>query len=84
MMSLNETLLKKLKKTYEPLTTVRLRFRGKDVAFNTDTEGNAVQLFIGQLKENGNIKGERYSRKMVKDRDGKLLRDHWDRKGTSS
>ena len=84
MMSLSEPLLKKLQRTYEPFTTVRLRFRGKDVAFNTDAEGNAVQLFIGQLKENGNIKGERYSRKMVKDRNGKLLRDHWDRKGTSS
>jgi len=83
-MSLSESLLKKLKKTYEPFTTVRLRYRGKDVAFNTDASGNAVQLFIGQLKENGNIKGERYSRRMVRDGEGKLIRDHWDRKGTSS
>jgi hypothetical protein len=83
-MSLSDDLLKKLRKTYEPFSTIRLKMRGKDLAFNTDGEGNPVQLFIGQLKENGNIKGERYSRKMVKDRDGKLIRDHWDRKGKSS
>ena len=83
-MALSENLLKKLKKKYEPFSTIQFRFGGKDVAFNTDADGNAIQLFIGQLKENGNIKGERYSRKMVKDREGNLIRDHWDRKGTSS
>jgi len=83
-MPLGEGLLKKLQKTYEPFTTITLKFKGKDVVFNTDAEGNAVQLFIGQMKANGNIKGERYSRKMVKDKTGRLVRDHWDRKGTSS
>ena len=83
-MSLSEDLLRKLQKTYEPSSTIRQKFRGKDIAFLTDDQGNPIQLFVGQLKENGNIKGERYSRKIVKDRDGKVLRDHWDRKGTSS
>jgi hypothetical protein len=83
-MPLSEDLLKKLKRKFEPHSAIELRHRGKDVSVFTDKEGNAIQLFIGHRKENGMIKGERYSRKMVTDNNGKLLKDHWDRKGTST
>ena len=83
-MPLSEELLKRLNKVYEPSSTIQFRFRGKDVALITDKEGQGMQFFIGQLKENGNIKGDRYSRKIVKDRSGQIVRDHWDRKGRST
>ena len=44
----------------------------------------AILAVIYQLKENGNVKGERYSRKIVKDKTGQIVRDHWDRKGRST
>ena len=83
-MPLSDELLKKLNRVYEPSATIQFRFRGKDVALITDKDGQGMQFFIGQLKENGNIKGERYSRKIVKDRSGQIVRDHWDRKGRST
>ena len=83
-MALNEELLKKLKKPYEPSSTIQFRFREKDVALITDKDGQGIQLFIGQMKDNGHIKGERYSRKVVKDKTGQIVRDHWDRKGRST
>ena len=83
-MPLSEELLKKLKKLYEPSLNIQFRFRGKDVILITDKDGQAMQLFVGQMKENGNIKGERYSRKIVRDKTGQIVRDHWDRKGKSS
>ena len=82
-MPLSEDLIKKLKQRFLPNSTVEFRFRGKDMTVITDKEGNAIQLFIGQRKENGFIKGDRYSRKMVVDKEGKLFKDHWDRKGSS-
>lgn len=83
-MKLSAGLLKKLSKKYEPSVLVYDRFRGQDLAFKTDEAGNAIQLFIGTLKENGNIKGERYARTLKLDKDGKPFKDHWDRKGKTA
>jgi len=80
-MALSDDLLKKLGKTYEPASMVHMKHRGKDIAFKTDSDGNPVQLFIGKLGEDGNIKGERYARKTVRDRNGVVIKDHWDNKG---
>jgi hypothetical protein len=80
-MPLSEDILRKLKRVYPPLSMIRQRFRGKHLAFKTDENGNPVQLFIGDLKEDGSIRGHRYARRMVKDGLGKLIRDHWDNKG---
>ncbi len=33
------------------------------------------------MTDKGTIKGERYSRVLKKDRDGKILNDHWELKG---
>ena len=80
-MKLNEALLQKLRKTYEPSSTVGLKFKGKDVVFKTDPEGNPVVLFIGKVLPDGRIRGERFTRVLKKDSDGGLLKDHWDLKG---
>jgi hypothetical protein len=83
-MSLSEGLIKKLKQKFEPLSMVQIRFRSHNIAIQTDSEGNAVKAFIGKLDEKGMIRGDRYSRVMVKDRNGNVLKDHWDRKGYAS
>jgi hypothetical protein len=83
-MPLSEELKKKLNKMYEPLSTVEFKFRGKDVIMIVDKEGRAIQFFIGKKSDNGKIRGERYSRKLIRDRLGNLVKDHWDRKGKSS
>lgn len=83
-MKLSDELVKKLSKKYDPSTTIQDRFRGNDMAFKTDADGNAVLLFLGRLQESGTIKGERYARTLKKDREGKVFKDHWELKGKAS
>ena len=83
-MKLSEELLKKLGKKYEPSTMVQSRFRDNDLIFKTDEAGNPIQLFIGKMQENGNIKGERFARTLKHDKEGRLIKDHWDRKGRTN
>lgn len=83
-MKLSEDLQKKLAKIYEPATMVEMKFKGYDLAFKTDDEGNAVLLFIGKRTEQGTIKGERYARTLKKDGEGKIFKDHWELKGKAS
>ena len=80
-MPLSGLILKKINKKYDPDCWMNLKFRNYDIALKVDEEGNAVQMFIGKLKEDGMIKGERYSRKIIKDKEGKIIKDHWDKKG---
>ncbi|WP_439555451.1 hypothetical protein [Dyadobacter sp.] len=80
-MKIGDKLLKQLNKKYAPETMVNQKFGRYDLAFKTDDEGNPVMLFIGNLDEQGRIKGDRFSRAMVKDQAGKLIKDHWDNKG---
>ena len=48
----------------------------------TDETGNAMLLFIGKADENGQIRGMRFSRRVVKDPSGRVLKDHWDNQGS--
>lgn len=80
-MKMGENLLKQLQKKYEPDTMVHRRFRGYDLAMKTDEEGNPILLFIGTADEQGVIKGDRYARRLLKDEQGHVLKDHWDYKG---
>lgn len=63
---------------------INMRYRNYDLTFKTDDEGNAVQLFMGKANEQGIIKGDRYARTLKYDREGKLIKDHWERKGKAS
>jgi len=81
-MPLGTAILKILEKKYEPSSFIEQRFREYDIGFKTDDEGNPVVLFIGKKTVEGTIRGQRFARRMVKDKNGKLLKDHWDDKGT--
>jgi hypothetical protein len=83
-MSLGDELLKKINKKFEPSTKVSLRYRNYDLVLVTDKDGNAVQLFLGKANEAGVIKGDRYARTLKYDREGHLIKDHWERKGKAS
>jgi len=80
-MALNELLQSKLRKKYQPSSMVEMKFKGKDLTFKTDDEGNAVTLFIGKIQPDGKIKGERYKRTLIRLPGGEIVKDHWDLKG---
>jgi len=83
-MKLSEDLQKKLHKIYEPSSVINMKYRGNDIAFKTDEQGNAILLFIGKMQQDGRIKGERYTRTLKSDREGRLIKDHWELKGKTS
>jgi hypothetical protein len=83
-MPLSEDLIKKLRKKFEPSSMIHDRFRGNDMAIRTDEHGNAVQLFFGRAGEDGIVRGDRYARTLKYDREGKLIKDHWERKGKAT
>lgn len=80
-MSLGADLQTKLSKKYEPSSMVHLTFRGKDLAVQTDRDGNPVIVFIGKFTPEGRIKGQRYARTLKSDSQGRVIKDHWDLKG---
>ncbi len=69
---------------YEPAAMVHMHYKGKDMAFKTDREGNPILLFIGKEDEEGTVKGERYARTLKKDTAGNVIKDHWELKGKAS
>jgi hypothetical protein len=83
-MPLNQQLQKKLSLRYEPSSMIDMRFKGNDVSFKTDEEGNPMLLFIGTRSEAGTVKGERYARTLKRDREGKIFKDHWELKGKAT
>jgi hypothetical protein len=83
-MALGETIVKKLRKTYAPSTIVHLRIGRQDIAVRTDENGNAIQAFIGKASADGTINGDRYARTLKYDRDGRVIKDHWERKGKAN
>ncbi|HEU4472395.1 MAG TPA: hypothetical protein VFR58_14985 [Flavisolibacter sp.] len=83
-MKLGDDLIKKMSGKYEPSAMLPLHYRNNDIILRTDREGNAVQMFIGKANSSGIIKGDRYSRTIVRDREGKVIKDYWERKGRAS
>jgi hypothetical protein len=83
-MSLGTDILKKLNRKFEPSSTTKFRYRTNDVVVQSDEEGNAIRAFIGKANDEGIVKGDRYSRVLKKDKEGKLIKDHWERKGKAS
>lgn len=80
-MKIGEKLLKRLNKKYAAGQMIEQEFERYDISFKTDDEGNPVILFIGTRMPDGQIRGERFVRVLIKDTAGKLLKDHWDCKG---
>ena len=83
-MKLNDELLKILSKTYTKSTLINSSYKQKDISFKTDAEGNPILLFIGKRLDDGNIKGERYARTLKYNKDGNILKDHWELKGKAT
>jgi hypothetical protein len=81
---ISEDLQKKLAKVFEPSSLLEMKYKSYDLAFKTDDEGNAIQLFFGKKTEKGTIKGKRYARTLKKDREGKIFKDHWELKGKAT
>jgi hypothetical protein len=84
MANLKPPLLKLLNKVYEASAMLEQRFGRYDLAFKTDEKGRPILLFIGEKDPNGKIKGERYARRLVFDKEGNIIKDHWDNKGKAS
>jgi hypothetical protein len=80
-MKLADRLIKKINAKYQPATMVSIKFGQNDIILRTDKEGNAIQMFIGKMNSEGLIKGDRYSRTIIKGREGELVKDYWERKG---
>ncbi|WP_345955714.1 hypothetical protein [Mucilaginibacter sp. PAMB04168] len=83
-MKLGEEVIKVLNKTYEPSTMVEMPFKRYDMAFKTDEAGRPILLFMGKKDEHGNIKGERFARRLKLGPDGSVIKDHWENKGPST
>ena len=83
-MELGEPILKLLNKTYEPLSIIETCFKRYDLAFKTDEQGRPILLFMGKKDEQGNVKGERFARRLKTDDDGVLIKDHWEHKGKAT
>jgi len=83
-MALSEHLQAKLRKRYQPSSLIDMKYKGNDISFKTDEEGNAILLFIGTRTSTGAIRGERYTRRLMRDSNGNIIKDHWDLKGKAS
>lgn len=77
-------LLQLLAKTYEANAPVAAKFGNYDLAFKTNEAGMPVLLFMGRKSGNEQIRGERYARRLVYDRQGKIIKDHWEHKGKAT
>lgn len=80
-MPLGDKLIKKLEKPFPANIRIDEDFKGNDITIFTNGEGEAINFYIGKRKEDGNIKGEHYVRKILKDDTGKIIKSHWDNKG---
>ena len=83
-MELKAPILSILNKQYQPNTLVETTFKRYDLSFKTDEAGRPVLLFLGQKDQDGKIRGERYARRIQLDKDGKVIKDHWDHKGKAT
>ena len=83
-MSIGPELLKKLQQKYVPSSTVDLRYKRFDLTLGTNEHGDPVLLFLGKRDASGTIKGERYVRTLITDRDGSTIKDHWELKGKAT
>lgn len=81
---LGTPLLKILNKIYAPSSMVDVKFKKYDLSFKTDAEGRPILLFLGKRDAKGQIKRERYARRLVVDAEGKIVKDHWDHKGKAT
>jgi hypothetical protein len=83
-MELKEPVLKILSKQYEASAMIETSFKRYDLAFKTDEQGRPILLFMGVKDDQGQIKGERYARRLKVSETGEILKDHWEHKGKAT
>ncbi len=83
-MELKEPVLKVLNKVYEPDSLIEKPFKKYHMAFKTDELGRPILLFLGQKELDGRIKGDRFSRRLKTNSEGKIIKDHWEHKGKAT
>jgi len=81
-MPLHPELDKKLSKIFEPKATINDVFKGYDITFVTNENGEPVTLYFGKRRPDGLIAGERFSRTIKRAADGTTVKSsHWDNHG---
>lgn len=80
-MELEEPVLKILRKKYQPSSFIETHCNKYDLAFKTDRQGDAIVLVMGHKNEKGQIKGERFTRRLRQMSDGRIVKEFWEHKG---
>jgi len=81
---LSKALETKLSKIYTPDSRFDDHFKGNDITFFTNENGEPFSLYIGKRNDKGNIVGEFYSRRFKKREGEKIVLSHWDNMGKVS
>ena len=63
-MELEEPVLKILRKKYQPSSLIETHYNKYDLAFKTDREGDAIVLYMGRKDDKGQLRGERFTRRL--------------------
>jgi hypothetical protein len=82
-MELQEPIRKILNKKYEPSSLIVTRFERYDIAIKTDREGDPMVLLMGRKDEKGQVKGERFTRRLKQTANGQIIKDRWEHKGNT-
>jgi hypothetical protein len=81
-MPLHPELDKKLSKTFEPSSTINDVFKGYDITFNTNEQGEPIRLYFGKRRPDGMIAGEWYTRTIKRHPNSQEVKSsHWDLRG---
>jgi hypothetical protein len=83
-MELQEPIRKILNKKYEPSSLIVTRCERYDIAIKTDRDGDPMVLLMGQKDDQGQVKGERFTRRLKQTLDGHIIKDRWEHKGQTS
>ena len=82
-MELHETIRKMLSRKYEPSSLIVTRYDRYDIAIKTDRDGDPMVCLMGRKDEKGEVKGERFTRRLKQTANGKIIKDRWEHKGTT-
>jgi hypothetical protein len=72
---------KMMNKKYNPSCRIDGKVGQNDITFFTNENGDPISLNVGKRKDNGNISGMKYSRRIKKVENGKIVESHWDNQG---
>lgn len=82
-MELQEPIRKILSKKYEPSSLIVTRYERYDIAIKTDRDGDPMVLLMGHKDDQGQVKGERFARRLKQTLDGHIIKDRWEHKGNT-